>query len=178
MRITRAKKPSADLGAQPFHLGGSHAALSLTSLVICKCESRKVRSWYPERSFSGQREPVPASQGSPPLRLLHSLAVSSKVFGDNSTAQVKREPQRAIPPLLHSNSACCLGSLGQTLISFKFKIKTSPRLLPVLCLFPHLQGVFFLRYSQLRLPLLTCYPLIIHFFFLSKPRQSTANQRG
>lgn len=110
MRITRAKKPSADLGAQPFHLGGSHAALSLTSLVICKCESRKVRSWYPERSFSGQREPVPASRGSPPLRLLHSLAVSSKVFGDNSTAQVKREPQRE--PFLLSSTATLLAVLA------------------------------------------------------------------
>lgn len=90
---------------------------------------------------------------------------------------------RAIPPLLHSISACCLGSLGQNLISFKFKTKQALVYFLCFALFHIYKGIFFV-FIPLLLTFITSLassdslPSNYPCFFFSKPRQSTGNQKG
>lgn len=93
MRVSCANRPPANLGAQPLRLGGSRAALLLTSLVTLQSGNPERHDpGTQERSFSGQQEPVPASRGSPAPPPPPQVAVSSSILSKNSTAQVKSEP--------------------------------------------------------------------------------------
>lgn len=74
---------------------------------------------------------------------------------------------------------CCLGSLGQNLISFQFKTKQA--LIYFLCFaFLHIYKGIFLSLLLTFITLLASSDSLPsnYLFFLSKPRQSTGNQKG
>lgn len=93
-----------------------------------KWKSRKARSWYPGTLIFWAAGACPCQPG------LACPSASSTGCCQLQHPQQKLNcpgEERAIPPLLHSNSAGCLGSLGQNLISFQFKTKQA--LLYFLC---------------------------------------------
>lgn len=121
-----ANRPSANLGAQPLYLRGSSTDLFLIFVVTLQHVNPESHGpGTQEQSFAAWPGACPGQLG-----LACPSAGCCQLQGLQQNLNCPGE-DRAIPPLLPINSACCLGSLGQYLISFKFKTKQA--LLYFLC---------------------------------------------
>lgn len=111
------------------------------------CKSRKPGSWEPGTLICWAAGACPCQPG------LACPSASSTGCCQLQHLQQKLscpgEEEQAIPPLLPSHSACCLGSLGQNLISFKFKTKQALVYFLCFAFFYIYKGLFFLYYSHL-----------------------------